>query len=172
MSDSNKLTYDELVQINDELRYIISNLKKEKEELRLTVSELRLYKDDMEKFSQRSTVYDPNKMLGDQKTLIEQKVKYAVLQKDKEIDALKADIKNLEDTIIPLQNQVKDKNIQLDTAYNIDRSNKERIKELENVITNQNATIHMAAGYISSTPQFKNQHPMNVLKWLRGIHIT
>jgi DNA repair exonuclease SbcCD ATPase subunit len=166
MNDCNKLSYDELVQINDELRQIISNLKKEKEE--------------HSKWT--STVYDPNRMM-DQKTLIEQKVKYAVSEKNREIKTLEERLANFKedtkkeidqlwnDTIVPLQNQVKDKNIQLDTAYNIDRSNKERIKDLEKVIDNLNMNIQFAAGYISSTPQFKNQHPMNVLKWLRGISV-
>jgi hypothetical protein len=145
MSDYNKLTYNELFQINDELRYTIANLKKQLEEY--------------EKCTAR--VYAPGKSYKE----LEQKIEKFEETKKKEIDEL------WNNTIVPLQNQVKDKNIQLDTAYNIDRSNKERIKELEGVITNQNTMIHMAAGYISSTPQFRNQHPMNVLKWLRGISI-
>ena len=139
------LSRDELIQKNKELRQIIT--------------ELRLYQDELQKFTH--TVYAPGKSYKE----LEQKIEKFEETKKKEIDEL------WNNTIVPLQNQVKDKNIQLDTAYNIDRSNKERIKELEGVITNQNTMIHMAAGYISSTPQFRNQHPMNVLKWLRGISI-
>ena len=129
---------------------------------------------DLSDCVQRATVYDPKRMDVSGASYEQLKLKYIDLtkkleqteqEKNKEIDEL------WNNTIVPLQNQVKDKNIQLDTAYNIDRSNKERIKELEGVISNQNTMIHMAAGYISSTPQFRNQHPMNVLKWLRGISI-
>jgi hypothetical protein len=148
MSDYNKLSYDELVQINEELRYKIADLKN--------------FKKQQEAYNKcTARVYAPDKSYKD----LEQKLDNFEKEKKKEIDEL------WNSTIIPLQNQVKDKNIQLDTAYNIDRSNKERIKELEGVISNQNTMIHMAAGYISSTPQFRNQHPMNVLKWLRGISI-
>lgn len=148
MSDYNKLSYDELVQINEELRYKIADLKN--------------FKKQQEAYNKcTARVYAPDKSYKD----LENKIEKFEETKKKEIDELWTN------TIVPLQNQVKDKNIQLDTAYNIDRSNKERIKELEGVITNQNTIIHMAAGYISSTPQFRNQHPMNVLKWLRGISI-
>jgi hypothetical protein len=36
------------------------------------------------------------------------------------------------------------------------------------VIEKQNVVISMAAGYISSTPQFSNTHPIDVTKWLMG----
>jgi hypothetical protein len=148
MSDYNKLSYDELVQINEELRYKIADLKN--------------FKKQQEAYNKcTARVYAPDKSYKD----LENKIEKFEETKKKEIDELWTN------TIVPLQNQVKDKNIQLDTAYNIDRSNKERIKELEGVITNQNTMIYMAAGYISSTSQFRNQHPMNVLKWLRGISI-
>lgn len=130
---------------------------------------------DLSDCVQRATVYDPKRMDTTGVSYEQLKLKYIDLtkkleqveqEKNKEIDKL------WNETIIPLQNQVKDKNIQLDTAYNIDRSNKERIKDLEKVIDNLNMTIQFAAGYISSTPQFSNQHPMNVLYWLRGIRIN
>ncbi len=145
MSNYDNLSRDELIAKNKELRQ--------------TISELRLYQDELTKFSH--TINPPTQTYKS----LEEKLANAETQRKKDIDELWTT------RIIPLQNQVKDKNIQLDTAYNIDRSNKERIKELENVISNQNTMIHMAAGYISSTPQFRNRHPMNVLKWLRGISI-
>ena len=146
MSVYDNLNRDELIQKNKELRQ--------------TISELKLYQDELQKFTHR--VYAPDKSYKD----LEEKLANFENEKKKEIDQL------WNDNIVPLQNQVKDKNIQLDTAYNIDRSNKERIKDLEKVIDNLNMTIQFAAGYISSTPQFKDQHPMNVLKWLRGIKIN
>lgn len=145
MSDYNKLTYDELFQINDELRYTIANLKKQLEEY--------------EKCTAR--VYAPGRSYME----LEEKLDKFEEEKKKEIDEL------WNSTIVPLQNQVKDKNTQLDNAFKSDLNNFQRIKDLEDVISNQNTMIHMAAGYISSTPQFSNQHPMNVLKWLRGISI-
>lgn len=40
--------------------------------------------------------------------------------------------------------------------------------DLEQTIEKQNVIITLAAGYISSTPQFSNTHPINVKKWLMG----
>ena len=204
MSDQNKLTYDELFQINDELRHIIADLKKDNKELTLTINELRTYQQNMEKFTQKATVYDPNRMT-DQKTLIEQKVKYAVLQKDKEIDALKAENFKISNMLSDSDQRLSDKifnNMDLKQRNNeleekisileqekntgVDRLvdsmsqiNKElqelkskyyKLQEdnlyLKKTIKDQETTLYIAAGYISSTPQFKNQHPMNVLKWL------
>ena len=193
MSDQNKLTYDELVQINDELR--------------MTIRELRTYQHDMEKCTQKATVYDPNRMT-DQKTLIEAKIKYAVLQKDKEIDALKAEnfkISNmLSDSDQRLSDKIfnnmdlkqrnneleekisiieQEKNTAVDRlADSMSQLNKE-LQELKNKYyklqednlylkktnKNQEAIIYLAAGYISSTPQFSKEHPMNVLSWLKGV---
>jgi chromosome segregation ATPase len=162
MNDLNKLTYDELFQINDELRHIIANLKKEKEEFEKCTARVyapdKSYKDLEKKLDELTT---NNASLVGIKAHLENKL--AALEHSNEL---------LDDMITPLKDEIKDKKIQLESAYKASESQKDRIKELENVITNQNATIHMAAGYISSTPQFKNQHPMNVLKWLRGINIT
>ena len=156
MNDYNKLTYDELLQINDELRHIIADLKKDNKELTLTINELRTYQQNMEKFTSR--VYAPNKSYKD----LEEKLAKFEEEKKQQINEI------LNTTIIPLQNQVKDKNIQLDTAYSIDQNNKNRIKDLERVIEKQNVAIHMAVGYISSMLQFANEHPINVKKWLMG----
>lgn len=190
MSDFNKLSYSELVQINDELRQIISDLKKEKEEYNKCTS----------------TVYDPNRMM-DQKTLIESKVKYAVLQKDKEIDALKAQNDRINNMLSDAEKRLSDKlcnNMELKqrnneveekisileqektTAINrltdsMSQMNKEiqtikqdnynlksRNNDLEKVINNQDTIITLAAGYISGCEQFRTQHPIQVKKWLLG----
>lgn len=154
------LTYDDLLNENDRLKAKISNLEKEKEEYSKCTA----------------TVYDPNRMT-DQKTLIEAKIKYAVLQKDKEIDALKAE---LEEKISIIEQE---KNTAVDRlADSMSQLNKE-LQELKNKyyklqeddlylkkrIKDQDAIIHLAAGYISSTPQFSKEHPMNVLSWLKGV---
>jgi hypothetical protein len=145
MNDYNKLSYDELVKKNLELRQIITALRNQREEY--------------EKCTAR--INPPNKSYKE----LEQKLAETEEKKQKDIDEL------WETRITPLQNEVKDKKIQLESAYKANESQKDRIRELESIIANQNTIIHMAAGYISSTPQFRNQHPMNVLKWLRGIII-
>jgi len=142
---SKQLTYDELVQKNLELRQIITTLRNQREEY--------------EKCTAR--INPPNKSYKD---LEDKLASLENIHQDK--------IQELWDNHInPLQNEVKDRKIQLESAYKASESQKDRIKELESIIANQNTMIHMAAGYISSTPQFRNQHPMNVLKWLRGIII-
>jgi len=45
---------------------------------------------------------------------------------------------------------------------------KSRNIDLERVIEKQNVVISMAAGYISSCEQFRNDHPINIKKWLMG----
>jgi len=145
MNDYNKLSYDELVHKNLELKQIITTLRNQREEY--------------EKCTAR--INPPNKSYKD---LEDKLASLENIHQDK--------IQELWDNHInPLQNEVKDRKIQLESAYKASESQKDRIKELESIIANQNTMIHMAAGYISSTPQFRNQHPMNVLKWLRGIII-
>jgi len=142
---SKQLSYDELLQKNLELRQTITALRNQQEEYEKCTSRIN----------------PPNKSYKE----LEQKLAETEEKKHKDIDEL------WETRITPLQNEVKDKRIQLESAYKSSESQKDRIKELESIIANQNTMIHMAAGYISSTPQFRNQHPMNVLKWLRGIII-
>ena len=142
---SKQLSYDELLQKNLELRQTITALRNQQEEYEKCTSRIN----------------PPNKSYKE----LENKLALAENSKQAEIDEL------YETKIGPLQNEVKDRKIQLESAYKANESQKERIKELESIMANQNTMIHMAAGYISSTPQFRNQHPMNVLKWLRGIII-
>jgi chromosome segregation ATPase len=140
MNDYNKLSYDELFQINDELRYIIANLKKEKEEY--------------EKCTAR--VYSPNKSYKE----LEQKLAETEEKRQKDIDEL------WETRITPLQNEVKDKKIQLESAYKSSESQKDRIKALEMSITALKSKIDYAIGYISATPYMRDKHPDEVKRWL------
>ena len=140
MNDYNKLSYDELFQINDELRYIIANLKKEKEEY--------------EKCTAR--VYSPNKSYKE----LEQKLAETEEKRQKDIDEL------WETRITPLQNEVKDKKIQLESAYKSSESQKDRIKALEMSIAALKSKIDYAIGYISATPYMRGKHPDEVKRWL------
>jgi hypothetical protein len=131
-------TYDELLAENMRLSAII----KDKEEYEKCVAR----------------VNPPTKTYKE----LEEKLANFESKKQKEIDEL------WNSTIVPLQNEIKDKNTQLDSAFKQDLNSIQRIKDLERVIEKQNIVISMAAGYISSTPQFSNDHPINVKKWLMG----
>ena len=132
------LTYNDLLNENNRLQAIIINLQQEKEKYNKCTS----------------TVYDPNRMT-DQKALIEAKVRYAVLEKNKEIETLVKDRVELQKEL----KEFKDKyyKLQEDNLY------------LKKTVKNQETIIHIAAGYISSTPRFSKEHPMNVLSWLKGV---
>ena len=142
MSGHNILTYDQLLAENMRLSAIIINLKKEKAEF--------------EKCTAR--VYSPNKSYKD----LEEKLANSEEQRKKDIDELWTT------RIIPLQKKTEEQDIKLNNAFKSDLNNFQRIKDLENVIEKQNVIINLAAGYISSTPQFSNEHPINVKKWLMG----
>jgi hypothetical protein len=142
MSGHNILTYDQLLAENMRLSAIIINLKKEKAEF--------------EKCTAR--VYSPNKSYKD----LEEKLANSEEQRKKDIDELWTT------RIIPLQKKTEEQDIKLNNAFKSDLNNLQRIKDLERVIEKQNVVINLAAGYISSTPQFSNEHPINVKKWLMG----
>jgi chromosome segregation ATPase len=134
MSEFNKLTYDELVQINDELRYTIDNLKKQ-----LT---------EYEKCTAR--VYAPNKSYKE----LEEKI--SILEQEKNTE-----INRLIDTMAQANKEIQSLS---QTNYNLKSTN----INLEQTIEQQSVVITLAAGYISSTPQFSNTHPIDVKKWLTG----
>jgi chromosome segregation ATPase len=134
MSEFNKLTYDELIQINDELRYTIDNLKKQLAEY--------------EKCTAR--VYAPNKSYKE----LEEKL--AILEEEKQNE-----INRLVDAMVQVNKEIQSLG---QTNYNLKSTN----INLEQTIEQQNVVITLAAGYISSTPQFSNIHPINVKKWLIG----
>jgi chromosome segregation ATPase len=134
MSEFNKLTYDELIQINEELRYVIDNLKKQLAEY--------------EKCTAR--VYAPNKSYKE----LEEKLAKFEEEKQNEINRLVDAMAQANKEIQSLSQ----------TNYNLKSTN----INLEQTIKQQSVVITLAAGYISSTPQFSNTHPINVKKWLTG----
>jgi predicted nucleic acid-binding Zn-ribbon protein len=152
MRDSNKLTYDELVQINDELRYIIADLKKEKAEFEKCTARVyapdQSYKDFEKKVDQLT---EENLSLVEKITILEEEKKTAI---NRLVDSMSQANKELQE----LKNKYY--KLQEDDLYL-----KKRIKD-------QDAIIHLAAGYISSTPQFSKEHPMNVLSWLKGVILS
>ena len=131
---NNKLTYDELIQINDELRYTIANLKKQQEEYEQCTAR----------------VYAPGKSYKE----LEEKLEKLKQEKNQEIDRLINTMAQANKEIQKCQTDY----------YNL----KSRNIDLERVIEKQNVVISMAAGYISSCEQFRNDHPINVKKWLMG----
>ena len=142
MSNYDNLSRDELIAKNKELRQ--------------TISELRLYQDELTKFSH--TINPPTQTYKS----LEEKLANAEEQRKKDIDELWTT------RIIPLQKKIEEQDIKLNNAFKSDLNNFQRIKDLELVIEKQNMIINLAAGYISSCEQFKNDHPINVKKWLMG----
>ena len=140
MSDYNKLTYDELLKKNLELRQIITTLRNQQEEYEKCTSRIN----------------PPNKTYKD----LENKLaSLENIHQDK--------IQELWDNHInPLQNEIKDKKIQLESAYKQDIRNMEEIGHLKNYIENLKMTINYAAGYISSCEQFRDKYPNYVKDWL------
>ena len=104
-------------------------------------------------------VYDPFMLSYNE---LKNKLDQFEAEKKKEIDKL------WNETIGPLQDKIQQQDIKLNNSFKTDLTNFQRIKDLERVIEKQNIVISMAAGYISSTPQFSNDHPINVKKWLMG----
>jgi len=140
MIDYRLLTHDQLMQENFRLTQIIDDLKKEKEEF--------------DKCTAR--VYSPNKSYKE----LEQKLAETEEKRQKDIDEL------WETRITPLQNEVKDKKIQLESAYKSSESQKDRIKALEMAVAALKSKIDYAIGYISATPYMRDKHPDEVKRWL------
>jgi chromosome segregation ATPase len=140
MNDYNKLSYDELVHKNLELRQIITTLRNQREEY--------------EKCTAR--INPPNKSYKE----LEQKLAETEEKRQKDIDEL------WETRITPLQNEVKDKKIQLESAYKSSESQKDRIKALEMAVAALKSKIDYAIGYISATPYMRDKNPDEVKRWL------
>ena len=104
-----------------------------------------------------STVYSPNK--PSYKELVEKLSKSDDLRK-KDIDEL------WETRIVPLQNQVKEKDNLLDVANHKSQCQDSRIKQLQQIIKNLETRIDFAVGYISATQPHTDKHPMEVKRWL------
>jgi len=140
MNDYNKLSYDELVHKNLELRQIITTLRNQREEY--------------EKCTAR--INPPNKSYKE----LEQKLAETEEKRQKDIDEL------WETRITPLQNEVKDKKIQLESAYKSSEYQKDRIEALEMTVAALKSKIDYAIGYISATPYMRDKHPDEVKRWL------
>lgn len=155
MRDSSILSYEQIVQINLSLQKENDLLKQENTQLKNSLDEIKKYYQSLDKFA--TTVYDPNKLTYKE---LENKLALAENSKQAEIDEL------YETKIIPLQNQLKDRTIQLDSAYQKEVSLRERIEYLEKTIENLGMLINYAVGYISACEQFRDKHPNDVKNWL------
>jgi chromosome segregation ATPase len=139
------LSYEELLNKNLELKQIITTLRNQREEY--------------EKCTAR--INPPNKTYKD----LENKLaSLENIHQDK--------IQELWDNHInPLQNEVKDRKIQLESAYKANESQKERIKDLLTTINGLDTVISFAVGYISASQPHTDKHPMQVKEWLfKGIN--
>lgn len=169
-------THDQLMRENERQRELIAKLetnnsdltnkiiKLENEktdlvkrhiELEDSNADLRKYHKDFEQFA--ATVYDPNKPTYKE---LETKLALAENSKQAEIDEL------YETKIVPLQNEIKDKKIKLESAYKQDIRNMEEIGHLKKIIDRLNTIVNYAVGYISSCEQFRDKHPNDVKNWL------
>lgn len=155
MSDSSILSYEQLVQINLTLQKENDLLKQQNIELRNSLTELKEYYQSLDKFA--ATVYDPKKSTYKE---LETKLAQAENSKQTAIDDL------LETKVIPLNQQIVDLKQQLTTSYDVNQSQKNRIKDLEIVRDNLNRMIDFAVGYISATQPHTDKHPMEVKQWL------
>lgn len=163
MSDYNdSLTVQELCEKYSLLDDYITKLEKENQnlvkrhiELENSLIELRKYHKEFEQFA--ATVYDPKKSTYKE---LEAKVAQAEELRKKDIDEL------WETRITPLQNQVKDREIKMESMYKQQVSYTEEISHLKKVIENLGMLINYAVGYISACEQFRDKHPNDVKNWL------
>ncbi len=154
MSDY-KADYEKLLQEYQIMQRENQDLAKRHIELEDSLIELRKYHKDFEQFA--ATVYDPNKPTYKE---LEHKLALAENSKQAEIDEL------YETKIAPLQNEIKDKKIQLESAHKQDIRNMEEIGSLKNKIEKLGMLINYAVGYISSCEQFRDKYPNDVKNWL------
>ena len=130
------------------------DLAKRHIELENSLIELRKYHKEVEGYAAR--VYHPNKSYKE----LETKLAQAEELRKKDIDEL------WETRITPLQNQVKDKDIKLESAYKQDIRQMGEIGHLKKIIDRLNTIVNYAAGYISACEQFRDKHPNDVKNWL------
>ena len=131
-------------------------------ELRIEYSHLDAYIHKLEqkiKHYEEGTfnVYSPNKSTYKE---LEDKLALAENSKQAEIDEL------YETKIAPLQNQVKDREIKMESMYKQQVSYMEEIGSLKNKIEKLGMLINYAVGYISSCEQFRDKYPNYVKDWL------
>ena len=102
-----------------------------------------------------SRVYPPDKSYKE----LEDKLALAENSKQTEIDEL------YETKIGPLQNKVKDQQIQLESIYKRETKYQQQIKELEQLAKDQDTVIGYIVGYLSGCEQFRNKHPLTIKTW-------
>lgn len=154
INDYHLLTHDQLMRENERQRDLIAKLEANNSDL--TNKIIKLEKEKAEFDSCTSRVYSPNKSYKE----LEEKLALAENSKQAEIDEL------YETKIVPLQNEIKDKKIKLESAYKQDIRNMEEIGHLKKIIDRLNTIVNYAAGYISSCEQFRDKHPNDVKNWL------
>jgi hypothetical protein len=162
MNDYHLLTHDQLMRENERQRDLIAKLETDKIdltkrhiELEDSLIELRKYHKEVEGYAAR--VYDPNKSTYKE---LEDKLALAENSKQAEIDEL------YETKIAPLQNQVKDREIKMESMYKQQVSYMEEIGSLKNKIEKLGMLINYAVGYISSCEQFRDKYPNDIKNWL------
>lgn len=150
-----KKEIDELMKENERLQILLK--KSENDNIELLRAKAKLENELYENKKWTATVYEPHKCTYQQ---LELKLKKFESDKQKDIDEL------WETRIAPLQNEVKDKKIQLESAYKVNERQKEQIKYLEIAAEKLGMLINYAVGYISSCEQFRDKNPDYVKNWL------
>ena len=136
----------------------MDELERKNKVLENTLIEIKAYYKEFDKFA--ATVYDPKKSTYKE---LETKLAQAEELRQKDIDEL------FETRITPLNKKVKELTQELNTSYDVNQGQKNRIKDLEIVRDNLNRMIDFAVGYISATQPHTDKYPMEVKKWfLKG----
>lgn len=136
--------------------------KLEANNIDLTNKVIKLEKEKVQFESCTARVYAPNKSYKE----LETKLAQAEELRKKDIDEL------WETRIIPLQNQVKDREIKMESMYKQQVSYTEEIGHLKKIIDRLNTIVNYAAGYISACEQFRDKHPNYVKDWLfQGVEV-
>lgn len=132
----------------------IDELERKNKVLENTLIEIKAYYKEFDKFA--ATVYDPKKSTYKE---LETKLAQAEELRQKDIDEL------FTTRITPLNKQIIELKQQLTSAYDVNQSQKNRIKDLEIVRDNLNRMIDFAVGYITATQPHTDKSPMEVKKW-------
>lgn len=140
----------------------IDGLERKNKELVNSLAEIKKYYQEFDKFT--TTVYTPNKSTYKE---LEEKVKNFENEKEKAIQDL------WHNEIIPLQNEVKEKNNLLDiTNRRVEQLEQSSLHLTKDVFDERrenkllNTVINFAVGYISATQPHTDKHPIEVKRWL------
>lgn len=133
------------------------DLTKRHIELENSLIELRKYHKEFEQFA--ATVYDPKKSTYKE---LETKLAQAEELRKKDIDEL------WETRINPMNKRIEEYENALRLVQSMSANDTIELKDLRNIIKDQQTIINYAAGYISACEQFRDKHPNDVVKWLFG----